>query len=51
MKEHLWLTVTAFLYAGAVIGAGGYRLVSVLEDWCYCCTLMRCVSCCYEMLL
>jgi hypothetical protein len=39
------------LYAVLVIGVGGHRLVGALEEWCYCCTVMRCVSCCYEMLL
>jgi hypothetical protein len=51
MKEHPWLTAAAFLYAVLVIGVAGNRLVGALEEWCYCCTVMRCVSCCYEMLL
>jgi hypothetical protein len=51
MKGHPWLMAAAFLYAVPVIGVAGYRLVSALEDWCYCCTILRCVSCCFEMLL
>jgi hypothetical protein len=38
------------LYTVPVIGVAGYRLVSALEDWCYCCTILHCVSCCFEML-
>ena len=50
MKEHRWLMAAAILYAVPVIGVAGYRLVGVLEDWCYCCTILRSVSCCFEML-
>ena len=51
MIAHPRLAVAAILYVGMVIGIGEYRLSSALEDWCYCCTVMRCISCCYEMLL
>jgi hypothetical protein len=50
MKMHPWLIATTFLYAGTVIGVGGYRLLGALADWCYCCTIMGCISCCYAML-
>jgi hypothetical protein len=50
MKVHPWLMAATFLYTATVIGLAEHRFVSALEDWCYCCTILRCVSCCSEML-
>lgn len=51
MKEHPWLIAAAFLYAVPVMGVAAHRLVGAVEEWCYCGTILRCVSCCFDMLL
>ena len=44
---NLWLFGGGVLYTGLVFGVVAY---DALKDWCYCCTVMHCISCCYEML-